>query len=103
MTQADLAHKLGVSTASVTYWIRGVKSPRMDKVDAMCKIFGCKRSDFMDDTPQPAAHTLSSEEEAHLASYRRLDQDDRLKVQGFVEGLLVQDKYTKRGAADFSA
>ena len=48
MTQAELAHKLSVSAASVTNWCRAVKSPRVDKVDMMCKIFNCRRSDLVE-------------------------------------------------------
>ena len=48
MSQTDLARRLGVSAQSVTNWCAGKKSPRMDKVDAMCKIFGCNRSDLME-------------------------------------------------------
>lgn len=49
MTQADLARLLGVSTQSVTNWCKGSKSPRMDKIDAMCNIFHCRRSDLMEE------------------------------------------------------
>ena len=49
MTQLDLAKKLNVGTTSVSNWCKGLKSPRMDKVDAMCKIFNCTRSDLMED------------------------------------------------------
>lgn len=49
MTQLELSKKLGVGTTSVSNWCRGLKSPRMDKVDAMCRIFNCKRSDLMED------------------------------------------------------
>lgn len=49
LTQTDLAHRLGVSTQSVTNWCKGAKSPRMDKIDAMCKIFHCRRSDLMEE------------------------------------------------------
>ena len=49
MTQLELSKKLNVGTTSVSNWCRGIKSPRMDKVDAMCKIFNCKRSDLMED------------------------------------------------------
>lgn len=49
MTQLDLAKRLNVSNTSVSNWCMGTKSPRMDKVDAMCKIFHCKRSDLMED------------------------------------------------------
>ena len=47
--QLDLANHLGVSTSAVSAWCRGAKIPRMDKVDAMCKYFGIKRSDLMED------------------------------------------------------
>ena len=49
MTQLELSKRLGVGTTSVYNWCNGLKSPRMDKVDAMCKIFNCKRSDLMED------------------------------------------------------
>lgn len=49
MTQAELAERLGVSTATTSNWCKGIKTPRMDKVDKMCKIFDCLRSDLMED------------------------------------------------------
>ena len=55
MTQRELACRLGVGNTSVYNWVNGIKSPRMDKVDAMCKIFGCMRSDLMDETHDATA------------------------------------------------
>lgn len=49
MSQADLAKKLGVGTTSVYNWCNGIKTPRMDKIDAMCDLFHCKRSDLIED------------------------------------------------------
>lgn len=49
MTQAELAARLGVSTATTSNWCNGIKIPRMDKVDAMCRIFNCLRSDLIDE------------------------------------------------------
>lgn len=49
MTQLELSKRLGVGTTSVYNWCNGIKTPRMDKVDAMCEIFHCKRSDLMED------------------------------------------------------
>lgn len=57
ITQAELAKKLGVGTTSVYNWCNGIKTPRMDKVDAMCELFNCKRSDLMEDKSE----TLSDE------------------------------------------
>lgn len=63
MSQKDLAKRLGVSETTISNWTQGTKSPRMSKVDLMCQIFHCKRSDFMEDIQpdsQPAATTESS-------------------------------------------
>ncbi len=49
MTQAELAERLGVSTATTSNWCNGIKLPRMDKVDRMTKIFNCLRSDLLED------------------------------------------------------
>ena len=49
MSQVDLSKKLNVGTTSVYNWCAGIKIPRMDKVDKMCQIFGCKRSDLITD------------------------------------------------------
>ena len=54
MSQLDLAKRLGVGPTSVSYWCNGIKSPRMDKVDAMCDIFHCSRSDLMEDKTNPS-------------------------------------------------
>jgi transcriptional regulator with XRE-family HTH domain len=51
MSQSDLAKRLNVSDNTVSNWVRGNKSPRMDKLDAMCKIFSCRRSDLMEEKP----------------------------------------------------
>lgn len=34
LTQLDFAKKMNVSTATVSNWCKGIKSPRMDKVEA---------------------------------------------------------------------
>ena len=52
MTQKELAKRLGVGTTSVYNWSNGIKTPRMDKVDAMCEIFNCQRSDLMQEPVQ---------------------------------------------------
>ena len=67
MTQSDLAKKLGVSTQSVTNWCKGTKSPRMDKVDAMCAIFCCRRSDLMQDKTEEEESYYTNPETAKIA------------------------------------
>lgn len=72
MTQVELATKLGVGTTSVYNWCSGIKTPRMDKVDKMCEIFSCNRSDLI--TESPAANIISKltdEEESIISAYRK--------------------------------
>lgn len=47
-TQVDLADYMEVSQATVSNWCKGVKMPRMDKIDKICTFFNIKRSDLMD-------------------------------------------------------
>lgn len=48
MTQVELAELLNVTPAAVNTWIKGIKLPRLSKVDKMCEIFNVTRSDLMD-------------------------------------------------------
>ena len=61
MTQVDLAKKLGVGTTSVYNWCNGIKTPRMDKVDAMCDLFHCNRSDLIADNVDAPSLTTRDE------------------------------------------
>ena len=40
---------MGVSQATVSNWCKGIKTPRMDKIDKICEFFNCKRSDLMEE------------------------------------------------------
>ena len=60
-SQLDLANYLGVSTSAVSAWCRGVKTPRMDKVDAMCKYFGIRRSDLMEEKDSSQGYYFNKE------------------------------------------
>lgn len=66
-TQLDLANHLKVSTSAVSAWCRGVKTPRMDKVDAMCKYFGIRRSDLMEEKKNSETGYYLNEETAKAA------------------------------------
>jgi transcriptional regulator with XRE-family HTH domain len=46
-TQLDLARYVGVSTASVSNWCKGLKTPRMDKIDLICRYFDISRNELL--------------------------------------------------------
>ena len=51
--QADLAAYMKVSQATVSNWCKGIKSPRMDKLDKICIFLNCTRTDLLEDKPEP--------------------------------------------------
>lgn len=69
MTQLELSKRLGVGTTSVYNWCNGIKTPRMDKVDAMCSIFGCKRSDLISEKDENEESYYFNEEARELAEF----------------------------------
>ena len=106
-TQLDLAKYLGASASAVSAWCRGVKTPRMDKVDAMCEYFGIKRSDLMEDksdqendqyylndeTRQIAQEVFENPELRTLFSVARDIAPERLKAHiDFMQNLKDQEK-----------
>ena len=47
ISQADLAKALEVSESAVSLWCSGKTTPRMSKVDNICKLLLCTRDDLM--------------------------------------------------------
>lgn len=48
-TQVDLAEYMNVSQATISNWCKGIKMPRMDKIDKICAFFNINRSDLLED------------------------------------------------------
>jgi len=93
MAQAELAEKLGCTQSTVSTWIVGIAFPRIDKLDKMCEIFHCKRSDLME-----REHTektiLEQEQSKRLLDYfSRLNPDGVKKVIEYMEDL--NERYMK--------
>ena len=86
MTQNDLAKKMDVSPASVTLWIQGKKSPRMDKIDKMCEIFNCTRNDLLGEV---VASEYSAEERSNI-------QDVAPEIQTTIYFMKEMDEPTRR-------
>lgn len=78
MTQIELAEKLNTSKTSVYNWCSGLKTPRMDKVDKMCEIFGITRSALItsDYSSSDEDEEIYSQEEQELISaYRSASEE----------------------------
>ena len=83
ITQVELAKKLGVGTTSVYNWCNGIKSPRMDKVDAMCDLFHCNRSDLMEDKSTTSSE-LTARDEKDIAKILEQTKEQLLSLEGLM-------------------
>lgn len=83
ITQVELAKKLGVGTTSVYNWCNGIKSPRMDKVDAMCDLFHCNRSDLMEDKADTSPE-LTARDEKDIAKILEQTKEQLLSQEGLM-------------------
>lgn len=96
MTQAELAKRLGVGTTSVYNWCNGLKTPRMDKVDAMCDLFHCSRSDLMSDENTEHS-TLTPRDEKDIEKIIEHTREQLLSQEGLC--LTVILLLLKRGSS----
>ena len=75
MSAADLARLIDVSRSTVSCWISGTKTPRMDKVEKMCAVFGCNRNSILSDV---TTDSLDALEEDIITRFRKLDNRFKL-------------------------
>lgn len=74
VAQIDIVIDLNFDKSAVSTWVNGTRLPRMDKVDALAKYFGVKRSDLIEEhSPEPAAIVLSDVEKRIIEAYRNAD------------------------------
>lgn len=57
-TQLELSKFVGVSTTSVNNWVKGYNTPRMDKIDAICKFFRVSRESLLSSPDKPITPAL---------------------------------------------
>ena len=69
-TQSDLAEYMGVSQATVSNWCKGIKMPRMTKIDMICDFFSIKRYDLMNSASTIAHFSLS-----HLTHHKQFSHN----------------------------
>lgn len=93
LTQVELASRLDVSTVTIYNWLNGIKIPRMDKVDAMCKIFNCSREDMITDLDNVQEGYYNDTEVQQLA--QEVYENPELKlVFNATRGMSVEDIQT---------
>ena len=92
ISQVALADKLGVSEAAVSFWVKGAKIPRMDKLQAMAELFGCSLTDLVTETPIDAVKDELFEKKKVLFSMSdKASAEDLDKIITIVKTIVGDD------------
>ena len=83
LSQAELAHKIGVKNSTVSSWERGANAPDIETLFSICKLFnvtvadmfGCDTVDYNDKL------TVHGFEKDLVISYRNADEVDKTIVR----------------------
>ena len=86
-TQADLAAELNVTHSAVSSWVTGLKVPRMDKIDKICKFLNCSRSDILIENSK---NDLSSSDRLLLYYYSLLNAEEKKKIDDLIHIMLLE-------------
>lgn len=47
-SQMDISRDLNISQSTLSSWMNGARTPKMDKIDMLCDYFKCSREDIME-------------------------------------------------------
>ena len=100
LTLLQVADSLKVSESTVQRYESGnIKNLKYETMIKLAELFGvspCYLMGWEDDPSEP----LSDPDAPFIAKYKRLDHEDKTRVQERVDTLLEQDKYQKGLGAD---
>ena len=88
-TQTDISKETGIHIATISSWMNGKRTPKMDKIDLLCNYFGCKRSDIMEPHGDnfeyvTAIKRITSDEMRLLEAYRNAPESRREAVRALL-------------------
>ena len=90
-TQKEIAEILDVSPASFNNWIKGVKYPRIDKIEQLANYFGILKSDLIEEKKETATENgngLSKSKKQLLAFAESCSEEDAEKLLQMMQILL---------------
>lgn len=99
MKAIDLARATGMSKSSISQYMSGKNDPKQDKIYAMAKVLDVNPVWLMGfDVPMESVVSIDATKAESLlvTDYRKLDEADRNKLQGFLAALLSDEKYAKK-------
>ena len=76
-TQTDISNDLGINKSTLSCWMNGARIPKMKNIDVLCRYFGVKRSDIMDEKRSNGIsdyYPLTDEEKKIILAFRVSDE-----------------------------
>ena len=84
MEQQELAEKLNISNKTISSWECGRTEPRMGMIEAMCAVFGCKKTELIDGEKP---HSTDAELIEYAKRLSVLSSDDLENVMQYIDFL----------------
>lgn len=100
----EAANLFGVNKATISSWNTKNTTPKGDTVAVIAQKMGVSTdyllglSDDDTKTDSPASQKtvpIRRQDPYFMRLYNRLDKSDQLKIEGVIQGLLMQDKYSR--------
>jgi len=96
VSQVELAEAVGVSQASVSWWCKGTKMPRMGKIQAIADYLGIKKSDLVN-LPMPTDVEIKQDElfekrKVLFSRSNKATKEDLDKILQIIDMVLGDDK-----------
>ena len=104
LSQRTAAADLHISQALLSHYENGAREPGLDFVCRACDYYGVSADYLLGRTADPTDYArkgsgkvvpIRAAEPAIIKLYSRLDSADRMKAEGVIQGMLMQDKYTE--------
>lgn len=93
INQVELARRLECSPSTVNMWLKGNSTPRLDKIDQMCRIFGCERKDLLAEEPKTNDEILSDQIISEFAKeFRDLSHEKQLRLLAYMRALQREEQ-----------
>jgi transcriptional regulator with XRE-family HTH domain len=79
-TQADLARDLHLNKSTVSSWMNGTRTPKIDKIDLLCEYLSCTREDLMEPRGKRRETVTASQDQADLVQLVMRAHPDNVKM-----------------------
>lgn len=95
------ADMMGVTRSAISIWKRKGTTPKGDTVAKMADVLRVSADYLLGRTADPTDYARKGSgkvvpiQPAIMKLYSRLDSADRMKAEGVIQGMLMQDKYTE--------